>query len=346
MMNGKKNKKNSNATGRVCNNCLAPERGHNNSNLSACARCGLVTYCSKECQREHWKANHKQYCVSKADRVPGCQEATKGADSDAATTGEKCAICQDLLIDKAALTLVSCAHVFHVDCVAELRKLGVKQLCPLCRTPLPPGPEKVFEEASRRYMVIRLLVDQGHVSWSELPASVQRGMDAVIAGWRAAAEEGLASAQYDLGDAFDDGRGVAQSDVEAARWWQKAAEQGHVDAQYHLGAMFMEGRGVAQSFKEAAKWTRMAADRGNVDAQCELGQMYEEGSGVAQSDEEAVKWSRKAADRGDACAQCELGQMYEEGSGVAQSDEEAVKWYRKAADQGYSYAKSRLAILP
>jgi hypothetical protein len=27
-----------------------------------CARCGVARYCSKECQREHWKQSHKSEC--------------------------------------------------------------------------------------------------------------------------------------------------------------------------------------------------------------------------------------------------------------------------------------------
>lgn len=84
------------------------------------------------------------------------------------------------------------------------------------------GPEKVFEEATRRFMVIRRLVDQGHVSWSVLPASVQSGIDEVIAGWRAAAE-GLADAQYALGATNHYGHVMAQNHVDAERWYRKAA---------------------------------------------------------------------------------------------------------------------------
>jgi hypothetical protein len=46
---------------------------------------------------------------------------------------------------------------------------------------------------------------------------------------------------------FDKGRGVPQSDVEAARWLRKAADQGDADAQSNLGNMLDQGRGVAQS---------------------------------------------------------------------------------------------------
>jgi hypothetical protein len=56
---------------------------------------------------------------------------------------------------------------------------------------------------------------------------------------------------------FYEGRGVAQSDVAAARWYRKAADQGHAVAQYNLVNTFYEGRGVAQSDAEAARWYRL-----------------------------------------------------------------------------------------
>jgi hypothetical protein len=59
---------------------------------------------------------------------------------------------------------------------------------------------------------------------------------------------------------FFEGRGVAQSDVEAVRWYRKATDQGLRGAQYYLGFMFYEGRGVAQSDEEAARWWQKAAD--------------------------------------------------------------------------------------
>ena len=59
-------------------------------------------------------------------------------------------------------------------------------------------------------------------------------------------------------------RGVAQSDVEAARWFRKAADQGDAEAQCHLGDMFAEGRGEAQNDEEAARWYRKAADQGHA----------------------------------------------------------------------------------
>ena len=72
---------------------------------------------------------------------------------------------------------------------------------------------------------------------------LQQELDAAIAGWRTAADEGFASAQYSLGRLFYDGYGVAETDKEAVLWFTKAAEQGHVNAQLFL-LMSLRGRGM------------------------------------------------------------------------------------------------------
>jgi TPR repeat protein len=199
--------------------------------------------------------------------------------------------------------------VFHAACVAELRKFKLKQECPLCRTPLPPGPDKLFEDATLRYVVVKRRVERGQASWGSLTKDEQRELHAAVGGWRAAADQGHAQAQYNLGVMFDQGRGVAQSDVEAARWYRKAADQGNAEAQNNLGIMFAQGRGVAQSDAKAARWFRKAADQGNAGAQYNLGTMFEQSRGVAQSDVEAARWYRKAADQGHVQALHKLGSM-------------------------------------
>ena len=140
-------------------NCLPSIGDSRVVKLSACARCGLVRYCSRECQRAHWKDNHEQYCIPKADRVPQQQKALDATSEAAATAGE-CAICLDPLTDASACTL-RCSHVFPASCVEELRNVGVTQTCPLCRTALPLGPEKLYDDGARRYLLVARLVEQG-----------------------------------------------------------------------------------------------------------------------------------------------------------------------------------------
>ncbi|MCL2102850.1 MAG: sel1 repeat family protein [Syntrophorhabdaceae bacterium] len=74
-----------------------------------------------------------------------------------------------------------------------------------------------------------------------------------------AAEKGDAKAQFNLGNMYLEGRGVALNDAEAAKWFRSAAEQGVSEAQHNLGAMYFEGRGVTKNETEAVKWFRLAS---------------------------------------------------------------------------------------
>ena len=99
-------------------------------------------------------------------------------------------------------------------------------MCPLCRVALPPGPEKVFEEATRRFMVTFKRVERGEASWSALPPAMQQDVDAAVSGWRIAANGGDEGAQYNLGQLFESGQGVAQSYAEAAKWYKRRQTKG------------------------------------------------------------------------------------------------------------------------
>jgi len=72
---------------------------------------------------------------------------------------------------------------------------------------------------------------------------------------RARAEQGDATAQYNLGVRYADGRSIPQDDAEAVRLYRLAADQGDADAQYNLGVMYANGLGVPQDDVEAARST-------------------------------------------------------------------------------------------
>ena len=158
-----------------CDNCSTLGGSAGALKLSACARCGLVVYCSKACQKAHWRGSHKQYCVPKADQqMPQHQNPAlyrKNSTSTAATDGEKCRICLEALSDTSFTTL-QCSHTFHETCMVELRKYKLKQVCPLCRAPLPPGPEKQFEEAIRLFIKVHRLIKRGVATWSTRRRSI------------------------------------------------------------------------------------------------------------------------------------------------------------------------------
>ena len=108
--------------------------------------------------------------------------------------------------------------------------------------------------------------------------------------WRQMAEEGQATAQYNLGLIHEYGRGVARNDVEAVDWYRKASVQGMSAAQYKLGVMYDNGWGVAPSDVDAAKWYGDAAEQGHPFAQHDLAFMYAAGTGVLQDYVRAYMW--------------------------------------------------------
>ena len=58
--------------------------------------------------------------------------------------------------------------------------------------------------------------------------------------WRPLAEEGHAPAQFGMGLSYENGRGVERDPTQAAVWYHKAAEQGLADAQFNLGNLYLE----------------------------------------------------------------------------------------------------------
>lgn len=76
------------------------------------------------------------------------------------------------------------------------------------------------------------------------------------------ANQGNATAQYDLGAMYSDGQGVRQDYAKAHDWYLKAASQGNATAQFNLGMMYVKGEGVRQSKATAKKWFGKACDNG------------------------------------------------------------------------------------
>ena len=69
--------------------------------------------------------------------------------------------------------------------MVQLREKRVTQTGPLCRKPLPPGPDKLFDLGYRIYAKTMAVVDpndEGHAVWGNLflsPAQ-QQGMDQLV----------------------------------------------------------------------------------------------------------------------------------------------------------------------
>ena len=110
--------------------------------------------------------------------------------------------------------------------------------------------------------------------------------------------------QFYMGVCYDRGYGGAKkNDQKAVEWYRKSAERGEAAAQFNLGNALDDGRGCEMDKKEAIRWFRKSADQGDVDAFYMLGRAYANGYGVEKDEETAVLWYKRAAAKGDELAQ-------------------------------------------
>ena len=150
---------------------------------------------------------------------------------------------------------------------------------------------------------------------------------AVLLGWPGAVHAGdlqTGVAAYQAGDY-----------ATALRDFRKAADQGLADAQYNLGNMYATGRGVTQDYAEAVKWYRLAADQGNASAQYNPGGVYYTGLGVTQDYVMAHMWFNIAAASGDADAanRRDLAAKQMARAEIAEAQKMAREWVAKHRSQ-------------
>jgi uncharacterized protein len=72
------------------------------------------------------------------------------------------------------------------------------------------------------------------------------------------------------------GQGTTPDVGQALQWCSAAAEQGLAEAQLQLGDLYRAGRGVNGDIDVAAAWYRKAAQQGNVEAVARLDSLLDD----------------------------------------------------------------------
>ena len=166
------------------------------------------------------------------------------------------------------------------------------------------------------------------------------------------AQAGDSQAQFELGQAYYDGKGVPQDDEAAARWYRKSADQGNAKAQNTLGTMYSTGRGVPRDKVEAFGWYHKAALQSLPEAEFNVAISYYNGDGVGLDLDRAYAWAVIAKKHGssnaedvlqrvtnelhDRTGQGEkiLAQMYERGNETPADLKAAFDIYLKLSHEG------------
>ncbi|RYD82740.1 MAG: sel1 repeat family protein, partial [Sphingomonadales bacterium] len=144
-------------------------------------------------------------------------------------------------------------------------------------------------------------------------ADVKAGVDAWAAGdypkavaeWRGPAAAGNPDAQFNLGQAYKLGRGVAADNAAAIEWYKKAAVAGHEQAQATLGLQLFQGG----QRDEAMIWLKKAAEQGEPRAQYVVGTAYFNGDSLPKDWSRAYALMTRANAAGIGAAKTSLTQM-------------------------------------
>lgn len=130
-------------------------------------------------------------------------------------------------------------------------------------------------------------------------------------------------------------------ELAAVRLWMPLAERGNADAQFNLGQAFKLGRGVAQDIAAAELWYRRAAQQGHLQAEDNLGLvLFASGQRVG-----AMHYIRRSAARGEARALFLLGTAHFNGDLADRDWPRAYALIQRASETGLSLAASRIAKL-
>src|SRR5512140_392142 len=234
-----------------------------------------------------------------------------------------------------------------------------------------------IREALSRYTE---LADQGHYEARYRVAVLQlraNNLPEAVKRLRKAVEHEDARAMVDLGQLYEQGRGVPQDANRAAALYQQAAPQS-TWAKARLGAMYLGDLGIRRDYAKARQWLALAAADnepsahnnlalmdengwgGAVDfrsardhylaalgevpeARGNLEKLYERDLGTPAEPSQAADWYRRGAVAGIANAQWRLARLILQGRSVPADENEALRWFDAAASQGHPAARDDAA---
>lgn len=284
---------------RVCAGCAV---SRNRKEMRWCAQCRSVSYCSRECQKKHWKVGgHRKECKPLTKEAPASAASGPAAGSGApplkggwwAATGatkqllHPCPSCGAKEDDCSESGLCfTCGQLYCSDCNpmkdAHCANTARMSACVVCHA------KSSDSNAANDVRLLRELLKRPVGRFT-------------------------AHAECSLGECFAFGEGVPKDNYKAVPWFRRAADRGHAKAQSYLGRCYSTGGGVDVNHELAAQWFRRAADQHNSPAQFALGVAYMRGEGVRQSFEEAEVWIRRAAAQGNEYAKSIIAQVFEQG---------------------------------
>lgn len=170
-----------------------------------------------------------------------------------------------------------------------------------------------------------------------------------IAMWLPLANDGNASAQFNIGVMYANGLGVDRDMGVAMSWWGNAARQLHVRAAHNLALAMLAGEPIVNGerakpdFTAILRYLKIGADAGYPNSEYTMGKLYADGVGVEKDERRAAELYLSASIKGFAKAQYNLGKVYRDGVGMRKDEGLSLFWFSEAAERGHARAQDRMA---
>lgn len=173
------------------------------------------------------------------------------------------------------------------------------------RAPKTPSPSALATQAAAGDAVAQYQLAQAYRDGKKL----KRDADQAAQWFALAAANGQAAAAVELAQMYDRGAGLKRDPQQAALWWFRAGLLGDEEAKARFVTLFVAGDSSDIGGATGAGWVEAAASDDHVDVILALGRAYERGLGVPADPALAEQWYQRAAFDGDAEAQFRLGRM-------------------------------------
>ena len=316
-----------------------------------CSGCKNVWYCSRKCQKHHWKnEGHKLFC-----KEIQLDTSIKASDDTLSSDKEECSICLEKLdkrnmnnlfiIENDGCFKLECGHTFHSKCLNKLRKFGINNLCPMCRRELPSGPNELHENATRMYLqdkkhknlekIIKMLEDaikQGNIlSYNTLGViySDQNNLDKALKYFNEGIKHNHSLAIFNS----------AQCNLKIGNFsiskklYHELILKKEYDSEYYrscnnLADIYLKNN----QFKEASKYFQEAIKGKHPHSYYGLGCLYFSGQGVEKNINKAITNIKISANYGYGEAFFFLGNIYENERLGSKNLKLSFESYKKGSD--------------
>ena len=259
----------------VCANC-GKEGSDNDMNI--CNKCKLVKYCNAACKKKH-RSKHKKQCERYVAELHD-EELFKQPPPK-----EDCPICflQLPTLQSGWRYYTCCGKKVCNGCIVapvydSQGNEVVERKCPFCRVPTPKEEESIERQKKRVEAGNAEAIHRTGIYYRDGTNGFPQDHTKSLEFWHRAGELGYAHSYFNIGAAYDIGRGVERDEKKARHYYELAAIGGDVDARHNLGVYECNAGNVDR----AVKHYMIAVKSGDNDSLKQIQELYYPGGFVAK----------------------------------------------------------------